>query len=140
MSKWFKSDARYLRRSDQGAGPDEAWTQASILATSGSGALANAGGTMWYKRIGSTVFVEFTMSITNFGTAAQPGFSNLPYTVKRFGMKGGARENSVVGSTWQCLCYAGTKSMLMLRYDNSDVIADGYSFEGAFTYETSDLP
>lgn len=137
MSKWFKSDARYVRRTNQGAGVDEAWRDGVATPTPGAGAFASASCTYRYKIIGTTCHVIGRVSITNVGT----GTGNIVVTglpvAKNLGLvnMGVCRENLAVGYGGVFLKYAGTNNGVIVRTDNLNCCGTGYGIDFSVTYE-----
>lgn len=136
MSKWFKSDARYVRRTDQGAGPDEAWQTYTPNISAGAG---NFGGitltSARYKRIGTIVHLLVDFTITNVGTAS--GNIHVPLPLPTAGSRwhsGSAREMAAVGYMGWFVASASTG--YIARYDNASLIALNYRITASMTYET----
>lgn len=143
MSKWFKSDARYVRRSDMGAGPDESWQlQTGVTTTPNSGA-GTFTTTMYYKRIGSTVFVRINIFCNAVGTSAGSvaiDVAPLPYDVNQTGgQTAGCGINTNSGVAMSVLSISAT-ILRMLQYNAGVFPATGVGWAISFNYETTELP
>lgn len=138
MSKWFKSDARYVRRTDQGAGPDESWTQVTGAApTPSSGTFTLASLAYRYKQIGTTIHVVGRITITSVGTGTGNIVFQLPTAAALTGMSamGVCRENLVVGYGGVVLKYGGSGTAVIVRTDNLNCCGNGYGVDFSITYE-----
>lgn len=142
MTKWFKHDARFVRRSNNGKGTDDAWTQVTIPAaniTPASGALTSRSGTLRYKKIGTTVFLHVSITITNAGTGAGAlNVAGMPYPVAASGIAttGVGRENVLTGFIVTAVMTAGNSTLFITRYDGATIIGSGRRIDLTITYET----
>lgn len=137
MTKWFKHDARFVRRSNNGKGTDDAWTQVTIPAaniTPASGALTSRSGTLRYKKIGTTVHLWLSVTITTAGTGAGAlNVGGLPFAPKNISVGAGRQVNA--GFAF-CQLVAAPSGVSITRYDGATAIVSGTTIYGNITYET----
>lgn len=136
MAKWFKSDARYVRRTNKGAGPDEAWTSYTPTVTATGGAIgAYTLHSAKYKRVGTIVHVVVDLTITDVGTAANTAIIvTLPFPTVGIHI-GTMREIALNGSSGS-FTMDGTTGVMSF-YNNTGSIAANYRSCASGTYETS---
>lgn len=118
---------------------DTAWTSQSIASiASGTGTITNGNGTIRWKRVGKTVFIQALINVVTNGTGASSviigGF--LPFVPFSTTILVG-REVALSGNIVSATCNAGSTIANLQRYDNAYPAASGAAMLFNGVYETT---
>ena len=113
-----------------------AWTVYTPTVVAGSGTFGSATITAAYKKIGKTVFVRLSFSITTNGTAAGNIQFSLPFAAFGAGSFAG-REIAVSGKMLQAYVAAGSSLLVCWNYDNTYPGANGANLILSGVYEST---
>lgn len=113
-----------------------AWTQQVPTFGSSVGALADASGLMWWKRIGKTVFINLSLTITNNGT----GSGSIVFTAPFPSINGAVlcgRGDVTSGKMLQGVIKPTFATCNVFTYDNLYPASSGEVLRISGVYETS---
>ena len=99
------------------------------------GSVTGVAGT--YSRIGKICTFTFTFTITTVGTGSNGLFITLPFVAGSGMFVGAVRENAAIGAMGQVYTSTGGANAVIFKYDNSTLIAAGYTIIGTLTYLTT---
>jgi hypothetical protein len=109
------------------------WTPSYTL---GGGSVSGVTSSGSYVKIGKQVTLNFQLTFTTVTSATLVAITGFPFPVSNTSERstGASRENSNTGSMWQLTAVAGGTSGAFYKYDNTSLIASGYTFFGSITY------
>ena len=103
----------------------------------GSGSITTQTCSGRYTKIGRQVTVQFSIVINNVGTGlGVSGISGLPFTSSNTDAQGSGAtfEEGVTGFTWVYRVNKNATTIYTVRYDNTNIIATGYTWRASVTY------
>jgi hypothetical protein len=122
------SDANTLDDYEEGT-----WTPGYTLSLGSASSVTSAGS---YIKIGRSVTVTFFITFGSVSSASIDSITGLPFTVVSASQQamGVLRESSVTGELWQIRANSNATTLLIRKYQNSDVLTSGFLFTGTVTY------
>ena len=123
------------------ADPATPWTSYTPTLSCGTGAFTSASAAGRYKRIGKTVFVQITISVTTNGSCGSYVISSVPVTSaaatsNTFWTLAG-RERTATGKMLQGEVFNGSNTVVIFSYDNSFASANGALLNLTGIYESN---
>ena len=113
-----------------------AWTQVAPTWGATTGSIADGSGLMWWKRIGKTVFINLSLTVTNNGT----GSGSITFTAPFASLNGAVlcgRSDVTGGKMLQGVMKPGFATCNVFTYDNLYPASSGEVLRISGVYETS---
>ena len=119
--------------------PSGAWTPyAPVVGASGGGTFGSVAVSGRYVKMGRVVNITAGISITSIGSATGYVTLSIPFTSTANGYYTlSGREVNTTGWMLQGIVYPSTSYIVIIRYDNSIVLANGYALWVSGIYESA---